>query len=250
MRGLSLSSLASFALIGVTSAITSYPNLFVDPHYFLDKPGWPKNTELAQAAIVQGAEYLASQGPWGESCKCRFQALQLACRISSFSSSNTQLPRTRPTYLLIMILIPITVGLRKDFQLLKTFASLVSAFDVYMYLDMRGPTVLRWGTRRLSLPSKFGTHVPMARIPLYSCFPAFSCAIPVVTLDGQFNPDQHLVNNTGAFMALADAIFYNGVAWRITGTQSYSTEVVTLFTTWFLHPSTYVKPNRTHPYPV
>ncbi len=65
MKGPLLSSLAFFLFIRVAGAITSYPNLFIDPHYFLDKSQWPTNTQLAEAAIIHGANDLASQGPWG-----------------------------------------------------------------------------------------------------------------------------------------------------------------------------------------
>jgi len=35
-----------------------------------------------------------------------------------------------------------------------------------------------------------------------------------------FNPDFRTVNNTGAFNALADAVFYNALAWPSTGPPS------------------------------
>ncbi|KAF9503545.1 hypothetical protein BS47DRAFT_1402298 [Hydnum rufescens UP504] len=64
-----------------------------------------------------------------------------------------------------------------------------------------------------------------------------------VTRDGQFNPDQHLVNNTGAFYAMSDAIFYNTIAWRLTGFSNYSASAARLINTWFVDPATSMNPN-------
>ncbi|TDL23095.1 chondroitin AC/alginate lyase [Rickenella mellea] len=66
---------------------------------------------------------------------------------------------------------------------------------------------------------------------------------PYVDRDGQFNPDIHKVNNTGAFSALADSVFYNGISWAITKDSKYSTNIATEISTWFLNNATYMTPN-------
>ncbi|KAH8978621.1 chondroitin AC/alginate lyase [Lactarius akahatsu] len=66
---------------------------------------------------------------------------------------------------------------------------------------------------------------------------------PYVPRDGVFNPDYRTVNNTGAFSALADAVLYNALAWKINGSSVYSANVASLINTWFLAPDTYMSPN-------
>lgn len=43
---------------------------------------------------------------------------------------------------------------------------------------------------------------------------------PYYTRDGEFNPDRLLVNDTGHFGALSDAVLYNAIAWAIEGKPS------------------------------
>ncbi|KAH9955397.1 chondroitin AC/alginate lyase [Russula dissimulans] len=66
---------------------------------------------------------------------------------------------------------------------------------------------------------------------------------PYYTRDGEFNPDFRTVNNTGAFTALADAVFYNALAWAINGSSQYATNVASWINTWFLAKDTYMNPN-------
>ncbi|KAI9450085.1 chondroitin AC/alginate lyase [Lactarius psammicola] len=66
---------------------------------------------------------------------------------------------------------------------------------------------------------------------------------PYVSRDGEFNPDYRTVNNTGAFSAMSDAVFYNALAWAINGSSIYATNVASLINTWFLAPDTYMNPN-------
>ncbi|KAF8322348.1 chondroitin AC/alginate lyase [Cantharellus anzutake] len=170
-------SLLSFlTCFHVVAAITSYPNLFVDPNFFLNKALWPKNTQLAEDAIIQGAKDLAVQGPWAV-------------------TNKTILPPNNDTH------------------------------TYYSWPPYAWPDCSKVGNKTVLTPEQIWV----------------TC--PYVTRDGEFNPDQHLVNNTGAFMALADTIFYNAVSWSITGSDSYSKQVITLFSTWFLNPNTYMKPN-------
>lgn len=61
--------------------------------------------------------------------------------------------------------------------------------------------------------------------------------------DGLFNPDVRLVNDTGAFQAMSDAVFYNVLAWKITGDNTYSSNAVNFINTWFINPDTYMNPN-------
>ena len=53
-----------------------------------------------------------------------------------------------------------------------------------------------------------------------------------------FNPDFRTVNNTGAFNALADAVFYNALAWAINGSSQYATNVASWINTWSLANNT------------
>ena len=57
-----------------------------------------------------------------------------------------------------------------------------------------------------------------------------------------FNPDVRFVNNTGAFGALADAVFYNVMAWRITGKDYYAANASSFINTWFLDSDTAMNP--------
>lgn len=52
-------------LVSVHADITSYPNLFEDPRFLLNKHAWNPKSVPAQNAIVGGADWLAGQGPWG-----------------------------------------------------------------------------------------------------------------------------------------------------------------------------------------
>ncbi|KAF9503546.1 hypothetical protein BS47DRAFT_789231 [Hydnum rufescens UP504] len=67
-----------------------------------------------------------------------------------------------------------------------------------------------------------------------------------VTRDGQFNPDHHLVNDTGAFYAMSDAVFYNAIAWRLTGSNNFSTAAVNFINMWFIDPATSMNPNMNY----
>jgi hypothetical protein len=66
---------------------------------------------------------------------------------------------------------------------------------------------------------------------------------PYFERDGVFNPDYRLVNNSGAFDAMADAVLYNSLAWAINGSSQYATNVVSFVNTWFLANDTYMNPN-------
>ena len=63
------------------------------------------------------------------------------------------------------------------------------------------------------------------------------------TRDGVFNPDVRFVNNTGAFSVFADAVFYNVMAWRITGQDYYAANASSFINTWFLDSDTAMNPN-------
>lgn len=65
-----------------------------------------------------------------------------------------------------------------------------------------------------------------------------------VDRDGQFVPDQHIVNNTGAIYAMGDAIMYAAMAWAITGDGTHAANVATWIDTWFVNPATVQTPNR------
>ncbi|THH31815.1 hypothetical protein EUX98_g2369 [Antrodiella citrinella] len=64
-----------------------------------------------------------------------------------------------------------------------------------------------------------------------------------VTRDGQFNPDARMVNDIGNFDDMADAVFYNSLAWIIGGDLEYSTNAVNFIQSWFLSPDTGMNPN-------
>jgi hypothetical protein len=58
-----------------------------------------------------------------------------------------------------------------------------------------------------------------------------------------FNPDRLLVNNTGNFQAMSDAVFYNSLAWVLTGSAKYSANAANYIYTWFVNPGTAQTPN-------
>jgi hypothetical protein len=66
---------------------------------------------------------------------------------------------------------------------------------------------------------------------------------PYYTRDGLFNPDGRLVNDTGHFQAMSDAVLYNAISWVITGSSTYSTNVANFVNTWFIDPSSAMNPN-------
>ena len=66
---------------------------------------------------------------------------------------------------------------------------------------------------------------------------------PYVVRDGQFNPDRRLVNDVGEFDDMANAVFYNALAWALNGSSTYSARVTKYISTWFLDDATYMTPN-------
>jgi hypothetical protein len=46
-----------------------------------------------------------------------------------------------------------------------------------------------------------------------------------------------------AFQALANAVYYNALAWRLQGSSTYSSNAVSFIKTWFLDPDTRMNPN-------
>lgn len=63
--------------------------------------------------------------------------------------------------------------------------------------------------------------------------------------DGQFVPDQHVVNNTGDFVALGDSVMYAAMAWVISGDGTHAANVAKWIDTWFINNATVQTPNRT-----
>jgi len=66
---------------------------------------------------------------------------------------------------------------------------------------------------------------------------------PYYFVDGQFNPDRLLVNDTGAFNAMADAVFYNAIAFTLTGADTYADHATSHVRTWFISNATAMTPN-------
>jgi len=66
-----------------------------------------------------------------------------------------------------------------------------------------------------------------------------------VSRDGKFNPDGRAVNDVGNFQSLSDMVFYNSLAFALTGNASnrYSQSAVKYIQTWFLDPDTKMNPN-------
>ncbi|KZP15849.1 chondroitin AC/alginate lyase [Athelia psychrophila] len=64
-----------------------------------------------------------------------------------------------------------------------------------------------------------------------------------VNRDGQFNPDRLLVNDTSAFQAMSNAVFYNTVAWVLTGSSNYASSAAHFLDTWFINPATAQTPD-------
>ena len=58
-----------------------------------------------------------------------------------------------------------------------------------------------------------------------------------------FNPDRLFVNDTGNFQAMSDAVFYNTLAWVLTGSSNYSANAANYLDTWFINPDTAMTPN-------
>lgn len=64
-----------------------------------------------------------------------------------------------------------------------------------------------------------------------------------VDRDGQFVPDQHIVNDAGHFVALGDAVFYNAMAWSMTRKGTYASNINTWIKTWFVDQNSAQTPN-------
>lgn len=61
--------------------------------------------------------------------------------------------------------------------------------------------------------------------------------------DGQFNPDRTLVNDTITVNKMADAVYYNSIAWALDGNSKYEQNTVKFIKTWFLDAATFMQPN-------
>lgn len=57
------------------------------------------------------------------------------------------------------------------------------------------------------------------------------------------SPARLLVNNTGDFEAMSDAVLYNTLAWVLTGSSNYSANAANYIDTWFVNPNTAQTPN-------
>lgn len=66
---------------------------------------------------------------------------------------------------------------------------------------------------------------------------------PYKVRDGEFNPDFRLVNNTGDFWAVSDAIFYNALSWAINGSETFATNTAHFIDVWFVNKDTKMNPN-------
>jgi hypothetical protein len=66
---------------------------------------------------------------------------------------------------------------------------------------------------------------------------------PYVRRDGLFNPDARMVNDTGAFQAMTDSIFYNALAWSFNKESTYATNIANAINTWFINPDTLMTPH-------
>ncbi|KAF9517052.1 hypothetical protein BS47DRAFT_1340080 [Hydnum rufescens UP504] len=45
---------------------------------------------------------------------------------------------------------------------------------------------------------------------------------------------------------MSDAVFYNAIAWRLTGSNNFSTAAVNFINTWFIDPATSMNPNMNY----
>ncbi|KIK96751.1 hypothetical protein PAXRUDRAFT_825612 [Paxillus rubicundulus Ve08.2h10] len=66
---------------------------------------------------------------------------------------------------------------------------------------------------------------------------------PYYLQDGIFNPDVRMINNTGHFNAMADAVWMNSMAWAMTGINRYAHNAATFINVWFVQNSTAMNPN-------
>jgi len=94
------------------------------------------------------------------------------------------------------------------------------------------------------LPEEQGLHMPSTR-PIPQLLTLFTVYVrcKYVQRDGEFNPDVRLVNDTGDFQTMSDAILYNTLAWIINGSEVYMNNAVHYVDTWFIDPDTFMRPN-------
>ncbi|KAF9224978.1 chondroitin AC/alginate lyase [Gyrodon lividus] len=98
-------------------------------------------------------------------------------------------------------------------------------------------------TTELPLPQ--GNTLPiheMKLIHIPSSFAVWS-SCPYYLRDGLFNPDVRMINNTGNFNAMADAVWMNSLAWAMTGINRYAHNAATFINVWFIQNSTAMNPN-------
>ena len=94
------------------------------------------------------------------------------------------------------------------------------------------------------LPEEQGLHLPPTRpIPPFLTPRTVYVRCKYVQRDGEFNPDVRLVNDTGDFQTMSDAILYNTLAWVINGSDVYMNNAVHYVDTWFIDPDTLMLPN-------
>ena len=94
------------------------------------------------------------------------------------------------------------------------------------------------------LPEEQGMHPsPTRPIPQLLMLLTVYVRCKYVPRDGQFNPDVRLVNDTGDFQTMSDAILYNTLAWVINGSEVYMNNAVNYIDTWFIDPDTFMLPN-------
>jgi hypothetical protein len=66
---------------------------------------------------------------------------------------------------------------------------------------------------------------------------------PYVNQDGMINPDRALISDQAGFSYLADSVFYNSIAWTLTGMSNYSASAANAVKVWFIDPDTAMNPN-------
>ena len=98
-------------------------------------------------------------------------------------------------------------------------------------------------TNKTLLPPSDDKHDYMSIAPYWWPDPNSPSGLPYVRRDGQINPERDKTSDRGALDAMIQSIKTLGLAYFLTGRESYATQAAKLLHVWFLDEATKMNPN-------